>query len=313
MTKLLSFDESGVQFAWDSTSIKIAEECLYKYRLKMIEGWQPFRKSVHLIFGGHYATALESYHKYVASGMSEDEATHLVVHEALVASWDHERDPDGERIPGTGSAQDFDHNAKTRANLIRTIIWYLDTFGEDDSCHTAALSDGKAAVEHSFRLEVDDGLMLSGHLDRLVDYSGSLYVQDQKTTGSTITPRYFEQWNPDTQMSLYTFAGKAIFNIPVKGVMIDAAQVAVGFTRFERGFTFRDEGQLNEWYDNAMYHIQQARKATIENHFPMNTSSCNNFGGCQFRNVCSRSPAVREQFLKADFERGERWDPLKVR
>ena len=60
---LLSFDESGIQFGWDSTSIKIAQECLYKYKLKMIDGWTPFRKSVHLSFGGWYASALESFHK----------------------------------------------------------------------------------------------------------------------------------------------------------------------------------------------------------------------------------------------------------
>ena len=313
MTHPLAFDESGVQFAWDATSIKIAEECLYKYKLKMLEGWTPFRTSVHLIFGSHYATALENYHKKVAAGADSHEATLDIVHEALIATWEHELDEEGAPIEGTGSPWASDHNAKTRENLIRTIVWYLDQFGEDDSCATVQLSNGKPAVELSFRFEVDNGIMFSGHLDRLVDYSGHTYVQDQKTTGSTITPRYFEQWNPDTQMSMYSFAGQAIFDLPVKGVMIDAAQIAVGFTRFERGFTFRDATQLDEWYDNAMYHIEAARRATNEQHFPMNTSSCNNFGGCQFRNICSRSPAVRENFLRGDFEQGERWDPLKVR
>lgn len=300
---LLSFDQDGVQFAWDSTSIKIAEECLYKYKLKMLEGWTPHRLSVHLIFGQHYATALEHYHKLVASGTDPEDAIVAIVHEALINTWDRE----------AGTPVEFDHNSKTRENLIRTIVWYLDQFGEDDSCQTVLLSTGAAAVEHSFRLPVDGDIVLSGHLDRLVEYQHRVYVQDQKTTGTTITPRYFEQWNPDTQMSLYTFAGQAIFDLPVKGVMIDAAQVAVGFTRFERGFTFRDDAQLEEWYDNAMFHIEAARKATREQHFPMNTSSCGNYGGCQFRHVCSKSPTVREQFLKADFVQGKRWDPLEVR
>lgn len=313
MNKPMAFDENGLQFAWDSTSIKIAEECLYKYKLKMIEGWTPHRRSVHLDFGGWYAAALESYHKYIAEGMEENEALIEIVGEALVETWEYELDENNDPIPGTGHPWQSDHNAKTRENLIRTIIWYIDQFGEDDSCKTVILSNGVPAVEHSFRLEVDNGIMLSGHLDRLVEYQGKPYITDNKTTGSTITPRYFEQWCPDTQMSLYTWAGKAIFGIPVKGVIIDAAQIAVGFSRFERGFTFRDDSQLNEWYDNAMYHIEAARKATIEQHFPMNTSSCNNFGGCQFRNICSRSPVVREQFLKGDFVQGERWDPLKTR
>jgi hypothetical protein len=312
MPQLLSFTEDGLQFAWDATSIKIAEECLYKYKLKMLDGWTPQRKSVHLEFGGWYAAALESFHKYRADGMDHEEALIEVVHEALQETWVYETDEAGDPIPGTGSPWQSDHNAKTRENLIRTIIWYTEQF-RDDPCQTVILGNGQAAVEHSFRLDADDGIVLSGHLDRLVEYGGKPYIQDQKTSSSTITPRYFEQWQTNTQMSLYSFAGRTIFNLQIKGVIIDAAQIAVGFSRFERGFTFRDEAQLNEWYDHAMFHINSARTATRENYFPMNRSSCNNYGGCQFRHVCGRSPHVREQFLKADFERGKRWDPLEVR
>lgn len=308
-----SFDADGVQFAWDSTSLKLAETCLRKYQYKMILGWQPERKSVHLLFGGWYARALESYYKYVADGMGQDEALIEVVSEALVETWEFDLDEKGEPISDSGKPWQSDHNTKTRENLIRTIVWYIDQFGEDDSCQTVILSSGQPAVEHSFRLEVDDGIILCGHLDRLVEYGKHEYIQDQKTTGSTITARYFEQFNPDSQMSLYTFAGKSIFGLPIKGVMIDGAQIAVGFTRFERGFSFRTEDQLNEWYDHSMFHIEKARQATRDNHFPLNPSSCNTYGGCEFRHICSKAPSVREQFLKGDFVQGKRWDPLEVR
>lgn len=327
-----SFSEDGTQFAWDSTSIKLAETCLRKYQYKMILGWQPERKSVHLLFGGWYASALESYHKYIADGMSQDEALAEVVSEALYETWMF---PNCSYCEGTGRGDEWDsvcltcdgegklssggepwtsdHNTKTRENLIRTIVWYVDQFGEDDSCSTVILSNGKPAVEHSFRLEADNGIILSGHLDRLVEYGNQPYIQDQKTTQSTISSRYFDSYNPDTQMSLYTFAGKAIFNLPIKGIMIDAAQIAVGFTRFERGFSFRTEDQLNEWYDNSMYHIEKARQATRDNYFPLNPSSCNMFGGCEFRHICSKAPSIREQFLKGDFVKGPVWDPLLPR
>jgi len=331
------FDESGAQYAWDSTSIKLAETCLRKYQYKMIDRWQPARKSVHLLFGGWYATALEDFHKAIAAGVDYEAAVCDVVHEALIATWHHDvclvcngqgeiqidagdsveidvcRNCDGQGVlRGTGSAWESDHNTKTRENLIRTIVWYLDQF-KDDPCATVILSDGSAAVEHSFKLPVDDDIILCGHLDRLVDYSGKLYVQDQKTTGSTISSRFFEGFNPDTQMSLYTFAGKAIFNLPVKGVMIDGAQIAVGFTRFERGFTFRDDGQLAEWYDNAMHTIALGRLAVQENYFPMNPSSCSNYGGCEFRFICARSPSVRPNFLAGEFTQGVQWNPMKER
>jgi hypothetical protein len=310
---LKSFTPEGVQFGWDSTSIKAAEKCLRYYKYKHLDGWQPRRKSVHLLFGGWYAKALESYYSYIANGMDSEDALIEIVHEALVETWEYEEDENGNPIEGTGHPWQSDHNTKTRENLIRTIVWYIDQFGKDDNCKTVILSDGKPAVEHSFQLDVDDGIVLCGHLDRLVEYAGDVYVQDQKTTGSTITARFFNAFNPDTQMSLYTFAGKAIFGNPVSGVMIDAAQIAVGFTRFERGFTFRDEASLNEWYDDAMWHIHKAITATKENHFPKNASSCNNYGGCEFRHICSRAPSVRKQFLKADFIQAPRWDPLESR
>lgn len=334
-----SFDKNGVQFAWNASSITLAETCLRKYQLTQLECWQPSRKSVHLLFGGHYATALEHYFKHTALGMSPEDALIEIVREALLNTWErpecaacggegqimtasgaggvhHEVKEPCEECDGTGKGEAgpwvSDHNAKTRENLIRSIVWYFEHFKKDPT-EIVHFSDGKPAVEVSFALDVDDGIVFAGHLDRLVEYSGDQFVMDQKTTGSTISPKFFDQFKPDTQMSMYTFAGKATLNQSVKGVIIDGAQIAVGFTRFERGYTFRTDSELNEWYDGAMYHIEAARKATRENFFPMNTASCGNYGGCPFRNICGKSPQVRTQFLKADFVQGTPLDPLEQR
>lgn len=306
-----SFDAEGLQFAWNSSSIKLAEECLRKYQYVMVEGWQHPTRSPHLRFGGHYATAIEHYHKSLALGTDPEEALLDIVHEALIDTWDYDLDDEGNPIPGTGQPWDSMHNLKTRGNLIRSIVWYIDHFA-DETMPVVQLAQGPA-VELSFTLEVDDGMLFAGHLDSLRIYGDDPYVMDQKTTGSTLTQRFFDQFRPDTQMSMYTFAGKMILGAPVKGVVIDAAQIAVGFTRFERGFTPRTEGELNEWYDSAMYHIGAARRATRENFFPMNTQSCGNYGGCPFRHVCSRGPEHRLQFLKADFVQGKPLDPLEQR
>lgn len=295
-----SFDASGAQFAWDSTSLKLAEECPRKYQYKMIEGWYNPGKNFHLLFGGWYAKALEHFYKYIALGQTREEALEQVVLEALVSTWQD------------GAPWLSPDTAKTRENLIRTIVWYVDHFDEG-VISVIKLPDGRPAVEYSFTIDVDDGIQFSGHIDRLVEFSNSPYVMDQKTTGSTITQNYFRQFSPDIQMSMYTFAGKIIYNMPVKGVIIDGAQIAVGFTRFERGFTFRTESQLNEWYDETMQLIETTRNFTKRGHFPMRTSSCGNYGGCEFRSICSRSPQVRPEFLRAEFQQGPSWDPLDRR
>lgn len=295
-----SFGADGLQFAWNAHSIKTAETCLRKYKYSILDGWTPRSRSVHLVFGGHYATALEHYHKLRADGADHEEALRSVVREALVNTWEN------------GAPWKPDHQSKTRENLIRTIVWYLEEF-KDDTAQCIRFANGNPAVELSFAFEVDDDIIFAGHIDQLVDYGGDTYVMDQKTTGGTIGPYFFDQFKPDTQMSMYSFVGKAVFQTPVKGVIIDGAQIAVGFTRFARGFTFRTDAELNEWYDNTLWHIERARNATTEQYFPMNTTACGNFGGCPFRHVCSRAPSVREQFLAADFVRGVGLDPLDQR
>lgn len=332
--------QNGVQFAWDATSIKSWEKCPRYYYYAHIEGWQTRTLNEHLRFGLHYATALEHYHKHIASGDNVDEALLKVVREAMEDTWDREclkckgagsilehpaDQPFSQSLAAmdtcpkcAGSGADEGRpwtsldTVKNRGNLIRTIIWYVEQF-RDDPAKVVILSDGRPAVEYSFSLPVDNGLIFCGHIDRLVDYSDNIYVQDQKTTKTTISAQYFRQYSPDTQMSMYAFAGRMVYGNPIKGVMIDAAQIAVGFSRFERGFTFRGPGTLEEWYDVTLAHIEDAQRATREQYFPMNTTSCHQYGGCTFREICSRSPSVRKNFLEGNFERTRLWDPLERR
>src|SRR5438128_2303264 len=192
--------KNGVQYAFDATTLKLVEACHYKYKLRILEGWVPKRKSVHLLFGGWYATALEHYYKWRAEGLSSNEALSKTVREALINTWEYELNEEGNPISGTGRPWTSDHATKTRENLIRTIVWYVDEF-ENESIEVVKLTDGKPAVEHTFALPVDNNVVLCGHIDRLVNYSGDKYVMDQKTTQNTITPYFFDQFTPDTQMS----------------------------------------------------------------------------------------------------------------
>ncbi len=304
-----SFDSTGAQFVWDSTSLKLAATCWRKYEYKMIEGWSPRGTSPHLLFGGWYASALEHYYKHRALGMDHEAALLEVVTEAMQNTWVYDLDEEGNAIPESGKPWDGMHNLKTRENLIRTIVWYLEEFGDNDNLTTYILADGKPAVELTFALPVDNDIIFSGHLDRLVHYSDDLYVSDQKTTGTTISQKFFNDFDLDTQMTMYPFAGKMIYKTPVKGVIIDGAQIAVGFSRFARGFTFRSDGQLNEWYDEMMELTQQARLRAQRKEFPRNLTACTQYGRCEFFDVCSRPPEHREAFLRGDFIKGKGWDP----
>ena len=289
------------QFAWDSTSLGWLKECPRKYQYSMLEGWRSNTESVHLAFGLQYHSALELYDRWRATGVDHDQALVHAVDTAMIntAGWQ------------------FDHPYKTRENLIRSVIWYLEEFKEDPA-QTVILANGKPAVELSFRMELDWGptghlggqpYLLCGHIDRLVTFAEGTYVMDRKTTGSTPGSSYFDGFAPDNQMSLYSLASKIVYHTPVKGVIIDAAQIQVGATKFARGFTYRSDAQLAEWLDDTHYWFSQAVLYSETGYWPQNDKSCNNFGGCVFRRVCSKSPDVREKFLASDFHR-EEWNPL---
>lgn len=366
--KAFSTVNPWMQLAWDSTSLGLFKECPRKYFYSIICGYMGDGENVHLKFGIWYHKALELYDKDISKGFTHDQATFNTVKWLLLETVEvgdiYQCEPLAYPVPpgvpvreGYGCGLEFlpseptdtcpscgshrlrvtqgrrpwvsDDDNKTRFNLVRTVVWYLEQF-KDHPTQTVQLKDGTPAVELSFRFESGqktswgESYLWCGHLDRLATIGTPVYVLDRKTSKSTITQRYFEQYSPDNQMSLYTFAGKVCFGQDISGVIIDAAQIAVNFSRFERGFADRTVDQVEEWVAEAQTYIDDAEryaeKANIlsneggnpEQAYRMNDKSCHNYGGCQFRGICSKSPKVREDFLKSNFP-VRIWDPLETR
>ena len=296
---------TAIQWAWDSTALGWYKTCPRLYYYNMVRGVRAKSENVHLLFGTWFHGGLELYDRLRAEAYSHDDALHEVVQSLMTLTWIN------------GEPWKSDHNTKTRENLVRSVIWYVEHFIADPA-ETITLKNGKAAVELSFRMELGSDVepgtpyILCGHLDRLVNFTGGTYVMDRKTTGSTIGSYYFDQYDPDNQMSLYTMAGRVIFKAPVRGVIIEAAQIAVGFTRFARGFTYRTDSQLEEWKEETKDWLARAKADALRGYWPRNDKSCHMYGGCTFRKVCNKSPEVREKFLEADFHESK-WNPLEAR
>jgi len=296
----------------------------------MIKGYRPREESVHLRFGIEYHRALQDYDECRSKELGFEDAMRSTVRALLSRTGDWNPD----------------HKYKNRDNLIRTVVWYLEKF-RDDPAATVRLSDGRPATEVSFRFELDwgpqqvvtaeaeDGMMviesvqttqpylLCGHLDRIVNFQDSIFVMDRKTTKSEPSSWYFTMYEPDNQMTLYTLAGQVVLSSPVKGVIIDAAQVQVEASKFGRGITYRTPEQIHEWLDGLKFWFAQQEACAVADHWPMNDKSCNSYRsqesesiGCPFRLACSKQESVREAFLDSNYdkvEEGERWNPLQPR
>lgn len=303
-----------LQYAWDSTSLGYLKTCPRLYYYTQLEGWTSKEDSVFLRFGIEYHTALQEYALGRAKGWKHEQTLRAVILNTFQRTfgWNPE------------------HKNRTKLNLIKLLVWYLDFYNKDkpDAAVTHILPDGKVAVEQSFRFELDfapktvinniskQPYVLCGHIDRIVEYSGSLWAMDHKT--STFVPHYYlKNIEPHNQFSLYSFAAGVVLGQSVKGVLVDVAQVVTNDKpAFERAFTLRSNDQIKEWVGDLHFWFGLAEEYSKYNYYPQNDTACDKFGGCRFREVCSRSPQVRTEFLKADFVQlpeDQRWNPLKSR
>ena len=302
---------TNIQFAWDSTSIGLIKTCPRLYYYTMIEGWVPKDESVHLTFGREYHQALQDYDMCRASGLDHTESMFQSVRELLFRTEGFRPDPDTKA-----------GKYKSREALVRTVIWYLDSVRQNDNFRTHILANGKPAVELSFRFELpfgpnsDQPYLLCGHLDRVCTDGNDLYIEDHKTTTSSLGDYFFNQFEPHNQMSLYTFGGQIVLETTVRGVIINGVQLLVDSSRFVRGFTFRTPDQIEEWVTDLSRWLDLAEWFASNSTWPQNDTACDKFGGCRFRNVCSKSPGVRDIYLKSNFTKvpeDEKWNPLKPR
>lgn len=294
-------DGTKIQYAYDSTSLNWLKTCPRLYQYSMIEGWRGNAENDNLRFGIEYHKTLENYDISRCTGIQHEDAVYDVVRELLVriADW-HPSDKN-----------------KNRYHLVRSVVWYLDHY-QFDQAKTWIRQDGRPAVEVSFRFGLPDlninghEFVICGHLDKVVEFNDCLFVKDHKTGKQTPGEYYFKNYDVHNQMTLYTLAGKIVLNAPISGVIIDYAQIAIGFTRFTRGITYRSDDTLEEWMHDLKYWIGEGVKHAENDYWPQNDTACGSYGGCRFRDICHKSPKVREKFLQSNF-RKDPWNPLKIR
>ena len=298
-----------LQTAWDSTSMGSFKCCPRYYQYNIIYGFSSKIENIHLTFGQHLHSCLEHYQRDRADGLSHKEALNSTVVRVLSLTFNK----------SIGRPWFSDEPTKNRETLLRAVVWYIDKFAENDPINTIYLRNGKPAVELSFRYGMgiyskltNEEIFYCGHIDRLGEWQDGIWGQDFKTSKSALTPEFFEKYSPDNQISGYLFAGQIVFDTPIKGFVIDGIQVGATFARFQRGIVTRTQSQLQEWFNDFQFYLAQAEVCAETEYYPQNDRSCNLFGGCPYRKVCSASPEVRDNLLKNLYTR-RTWDPLTPR
>ena len=298
----------GLQIAMDSTSLGALKTCARYYKLAIIDGYTNSSENVHLIFGLELHSALELYDRKRVEGMEHYQAVCAAVKQIFIHTWRFD----------LGRPWPSESTTKNRETLIRTVVWYLEQF-KDDPLETLVLKNGKPAIELSFRLELgygpkssSDEYILCGHMDKVARLQGELWIVDRKTTKYSLDDNYFRKYSPENQVSTYALAGQAVMGEKVSGLIIDAAQVGVNFSRYRRGIITRTPSQLSEWLSDLRYWLRMAELYADNQQWPMNDKACTMYGGCPFQGVCSQAPEVRQQLLDTMYTK-RMWDPLVSR
>ncbi len=331
----------GLQLTHDTGSLSDLKICPQLYYLKDIEGWTPKGENPHLIFGKVTHSAIEVYDKALVKKLSHDDGVRLAVRHVLEATGRKKwvlkcleclKETDDLKAMiclscNSELSEEYktkvhvswqsDHKNKNLYTLLRTVVWYLEHY-KDSHEKVVVLEDGSPAVELWFRFELPmlspegEQYILSGHIDKLVEIGSGRWFKDIKTTKNTINSQFFEKFSTDTQMSFYNAGGSIVFEKPLLGGIIDGAQVAVNFTRFQRGMVQRTKAQVEEWIKDTQVWLRRAEDYAREKYWPMNDTSCHQYGGCDFREICNKDPAVRGRYLETHFKRRV-WDPTKER
>lgn len=208
--------------------------------------------------------------------------------------------------------------AKNRHTLVRLIAWYCFEQPEDLEGHLAPVRfpNGKMAVELSakvplpYKNKYGEPYVLSSHMDSIMSDGLENFITDNKTTKNTITKNYWAQFNPNAQVATYDLIGNVLWpEMNLNGVAIEAAQTMVEGARFAFNPIHITPGQREEYLQELKFWLDLAEKFAEEDYWPMNRTSCKI---CPFQQICSKDPAKREMYLKAEYVK-RKWNPLEER
>ena len=290
------------------------QACPAKYDLRIRNRWTSRRKSGALNFGAVLHEGLATYYR-----------TGGDLPKALISIKEHWTDDQ--------PADDF----RTLEKCLRTMIDYASHYGDEN--FTVLGFPENPLIENHFTLDTGFYLPLCkacGHLhprtepvvyqncsvctaplehleyggifDGVVVFAGRYFILEHKTT-TQLGAYYFDQYNPNNQVTGYIWAARKLSGQPVGGAIINAIGIyKASPTKFARQITTRTDNQITEWLRNVWYEASEIQINEWNNYWPMRTGACTMYGKCEFHSVHSLANELeRTRFLEQEFIKQE-WD-----
>ena len=295
--KFEKYDADGKQLIWDASSFQLLSTCAYKYKLKKKDWWaieDPAREQA-AEWGKAYHECKEVLFREIAKGRSIREAVESSVGRALTFREALSR-PEG-------YSGKWD-NARTLDTLVRSLVWYAEEYGEN-LLRTLILPNGEPALELRFEFHVPNtDYRVSGRIDRVVTDDEGTSPLDFKTTSKMLNNVFFRQFTPNIQVYIYLYICRHVLGFEAPKFIVDGVQVLVGGTRFARSSIYVDDKVLEDFMNIEIPALlEEYDRCWNSGIFPQRFSSCDLFGSCEFRHVCSMRKDLHEQRLKDTYVR----------
>lgn len=286
----------------DSTLMAHFRSCPQLAFREGFEHWKPKTRSVHLHAGAAFAKGIEvAREEFYVNGKSEEAAVGAGLAALIAAYGDFECPPD---------------SAKSLERMMGALEFYFHSYPmPTDSAKPAVLPGGKRGIEFSFVEPIDiphpvtgDPLLYSGRFDAIMDYAGSLYGNDEKTT-SQLGASWSRQWDLRSQFTAYTWGARRS-GINLQGFIVRG--ISILKTKYDtlQAITYRPAWLVDAWYAQLLRDVRRMVQCWESGYWDFNfDESCNAYGGCGFKTVCMSEPDRRHIWLQQSFER-RRWDPV---
>lgn len=293
----------GEQFpqVLDASTRSVFATCPQKYYREVICGLQPKDgTSVHLQAGAAYADALEAYRREFYTTGDYEKA----VADGFLAL-----------VKGYGP-NDFEGEKKTIERMIAAYIEYLYKYPPGTEHAKPSMGPSGPRVEFSFTIEIPgvthpitgDPLLYAGTFDQLADYTGGLFIFDDKTT-SRMGALWKHQWTLRSQFTGYV-AGARESNIAVLGAIVRGMCILVNEIKTEEVITYRPEWLIQRWRERLTYDARRIIQCWETGYWPNQgeeSGACVSWGVCPFHTLCTAQ--FPEPYVPVYYEEA-RWDPL---
>lgn len=303
---IFSDEHSTLRLVWDATTLDALMKDPLNYYWKYVLGYRSRSKSVDLLWGTGWERAIGLYHSERARGMQDHGvALRLAIEYAIEYAHQVELDV-------VAAESGHKANKKNLSTLIRSLIWFDDEYGDYHMYSPVFTEDAVVVEPLGIKAPCGTEYVMVGNYDQIVRDvdDGELMVLERKTTAATIGPRFWYDYDPSTQLNVYDWISNRHHS--TTGVLIEACQTAVGFTRFDYHKVKRTKLQREHWLRVMEFWIRFAERLALdddwENAMNLATQKYENVT----RNMQRKSPALWNGMLQVEMEKRLVWNPLEI-